>query len=151
MNEIRAIELPVTGSEDLRAEARKEGYDFIETLVIEWASGQNRFDGVGEMLCGYFEGDEVIAVGGLTIDPFVGSPDVGRVRRVYVRPSRRRLGIGRALVEHLVAGASSSFRVIRLRAENEDAARLYERIGFEAIDDPNATHMLILNRNSVHQ
>lgn len=31
-----------------------------------------------------------------------------------------------------------------LRAENHHAARLYERLGFEPIADPNATHILHL-------
>jgi hypothetical protein len=31
---------------------------------------------------------------------------------------------------------------VRLRAENDDAARLYERIGFSLLDSPDATHLL---------
>ena len=38
MISIRKIELPVPGMERLQSEARDEGYDFIETLVEEWAS-----------------------------------------------------------------------------------------------------------------
>ena len=44
---IQKIELPVPGIERLVAEAREEGYDFIETLVDEWASVENRFDAPG--------------------------------------------------------------------------------------------------------
>ena len=52
---IQKIELPVPGIERLLAEAREEGYDFIETLVDEWASAENRFDAVesgkADLLC----------------------------------------------------------------------------------------------------
>ena len=41
---IRKIELPVSGIEQLQAEARAEGYNFIDRLVEEWASAKNRFD-----------------------------------------------------------------------------------------------------------
>jgi hypothetical protein len=53
MISIRKIELPLPGLECLRSEARDEGYDFIETLVEEWASASNRFDAPGEALCGH--------------------------------------------------------------------------------------------------
>jgi hypothetical protein len=44
---------------------------------------------------------------------------------------------------HLIEAAMQSFRCVRLRAENTDAARLYERIGFSPIANPDATHMLV--------
>jgi hypothetical protein len=52
---IRKIELPIPGIERLQQEACDEGYDFIETLVEEWASATNRFRGPGEILCGYVD------------------------------------------------------------------------------------------------
>lgn len=138
---IDKIELPVTGLEQLRLEARNEGYTFLDTLAEDWESGTNRFDARGEILCGYFDRGLLAAVGGLNCDPFEGCPDVGRIRRVFVRSEWRNRGIGRALVEHLIEEARRNFSSVRLRAENADAARLYERLGFVAIDDPNATHV----------
>jgi len=32
---------------------------------------------------------------------------------------------------------------VRLRAENADAARLYERIGFVPVSNPDATHIIL--------
>src|SRR5258708_4859511 len=139
---IEPIRLPVPGIEELRREAREEGYNFLETLVEEWASGANRFDGPGELLYGAIGDGLVVAVGGLNRDPFAGRDEVGRVRRVYVRPGWRNRGIGEALVNRLVEHARQSFREVRLRAENEHAARLYERLGFSRCDDPHATHSL---------
>jgi GNAT superfamily N-acetyltransferase len=139
---IQKIELPVHGLEILAEEAQAEGYEFIATLLEEWASAENRFDGPGEVFCGHMEGDGVTAVGGLNCDPFAARPDVGRIRKVYVRPAWRGKGVGGALVTHLVGQARQHFRCVRLRAENAGAARLYERLGFEQVDSPDATHML---------
>src|SRR6202795_4742571 len=91
------IELPIPGIERLQQEACDEGYDFIETLVEDWATGTNRFDAPGETLCGSLDQGLLVAVGGLNCDPFAGRPDMGRIRRVYVRSAWRNRGIGRAL------------------------------------------------------
>ena len=148
MTPIQKIQLPAPGIEQLQTEAREEGYDFIETLIDEWATGVNRFEAPGEILCGYFDQGQLVAVGGLTIDPFVHGSDTGRIRRVYVRSAWRNQGVGRALVSALIEEARKNFRNVRLRAENADAARLYERLGFIPIDDPDATHNLSFENHS---
>ena len=140
MIEIRNIELPAAGFEELHAEARAEGFDFMDTLLDDWLDGSNRFDAPGEALCGVFEQERLIAVGGLNVDPFLNDPEVGRVRRVYVRAAWRNKGIGAALVMALVERAKASFRHVRLRAESADAGRLYERLGFAALESADATH-----------
>jgi GNAT superfamily N-acetyltransferase len=142
MISIETITLPIAGMDILRAEARNEGYRFIETLLEEWATAKNRFEASGEILCGYLDQRQLVAVGGLTRDPFAGDPDTGRIRRVYVRSAWRNKGIGRALVTTLVDHARLNFHRVRLRAVSGPAVRLYEEIGFSAIDDPNATHIL---------
>jgi GNAT superfamily N-acetyltransferase len=148
MISIQKIELPLPGMESLQSEALAEGYDFVQTLVEQWASAENRFDAPGEMLCGHLDQGLLVAVGGLNCDPFAGRPDVGRIRRVYVRPAWRNKGIGRALVISLIEQARTHFRCVRLRAENADAARLYERIAFTPIADPDATHILIFEETA---
>src|SRR5271168_3003974 len=119
---VRKIMLPEPGVEILQSEAQVEGYDFIEALVEDWESGTNRFDAPGEALCGCLDQGLLVAVGGLNCDPFAGRPDVGRIRRVYVRPAWRNRGIGRALVTALVDEARTHFACVRLRAENAGAA-----------------------------
>jgi len=126
----------------LQQEALNEGYLFLERLVEDWASGENRFDAPGEILCGCFDQGLLVAVGGLNCDPFAGRSDVGRIRRVYVRQAWRNRGIGETLVRTLITRARKNFRYVRLRAENPRAAQLYERIGFSAIADARATHIL---------
>jgi GNAT superfamily N-acetyltransferase len=148
MISVRKIELPVPGIEVLQSEARDEGYDFIATLVEEWASGKNRFDAPGEALYGHLEEGLLVAVGGLNCDPFAGRPDMGRIRRVYVRNAWRNQGIGRALVAALVNEARIHFSCVRLRAENAGAARLYESMGFVPIASPDATHILFFAKTS---
>jgi GNAT superfamily N-acetyltransferase len=142
--QICKIGLPITGLDELRAEARAEGYNFIERLANEWQSRMNRFDAPGEMLCGHLENGLLVATGGLNRDPFAGRAEVGRIRRVYVRPAWRGKGIGTALLSVLIEEARRNFSCVRLRAENPGAARLYERLGFESIADANATHILTL-------
>lgn len=142
MISIRKIELPVPGLERLQSEARDEGYDFIDTLVEEWVTATNRFEGPGEALCGHLDQTLLVAVGGLNCDPFAGRPDMGRIRRVYVRAAWRNQGIGTALMKALIDQAATHFRCVRLRAENAGAARLYENMGFAPIASPDATHIL---------
>ena len=127
----------------LGTDALVEGYDFVDTLVDEWVSGENHFDRRGETLLGCFDdsAQELIGVGGLNIDPFAGDDGLGRIRKVYIRPRWRNQGIGKALVAALVEEARKSFQNVRLRAENSNAARLYERLGFVSIIDPDATHI----------
>ena len=144
---IRKIELPIPGIERLQQEACDEGYDFIETLVKEWESATNRFHGPGEILCGYVDEGLLVAVGGLNCDPFAGRPDMGRIRRVYVRSAWRNRGIGRTLVAVLVDHARTHFSCVRLRAENALAASLYESMGFVPIESPDASHMLSLDKS----
>jgi GNAT superfamily N-acetyltransferase len=143
MIEIQKIELPLPGIERLRSEALAEGYDFVQTLTEQWASAENRFDAPGETLCGHLDQGLLVAVGALNIDPFAGQPDMGRIRKVYVRPAWRNRGVGRALVTTLVEEARKSFRSVRLRAENANAARLYESVGFTPIANLDASHILI--------
>jgi GNAT superfamily N-acetyltransferase len=139
---IQKIELPLAGMEYLQSEAKAEGYGFIETLVEQWASAENRFDAPGEILCGHLDQGLLVAVGALNIDPFARSTEIGRLRKIYVRPAWRNKGVGRALVTTLVEEARTHFRYVRLRAENANAARLYERIGFAPVESPDATHIL---------
>ena len=71
-------------------------------------------------------------------------PDIGRIRRVYVMPGWRDQGVGRSLVTVLIEHARQNFRCLGLRADNPNAARLYESIGFLPCSNANATHTLTL-------
>jgi GNAT superfamily N-acetyltransferase len=143
---IQPIELPVSGIERLREEALEEGFRFVERLCEEWRNGENRFAAPGEALYGCVGAAGVVAVGGLNRDPFEGRAEVGRLRRVYVRPAWRKQGIGEALVRALIEQAWPRFGSLHLRTDQAAAARLYERLGFVRSSIPDATHVLRLDR-----
>jgi ribosomal protein S18 acetylase RimI-like enzyme len=51
---------------------------------------------------------------------------------MYVRPSARKAGVGRRLVETIIEFARQRVELIQLSvvSDNEQARRLYERLGF---------------------
>ena len=67
-----------------------EGYDFIRKLWDEYQSGVNRFNAQGAVLIGVYDGDTLIAIGGVHPDPYLTQATIGRVRHVYVLPEHRR-------------------------------------------------------------
>ena len=122
-----------------------EGFRFLVRLREEHASGVNRFDGEGEVLLGVWSGVELVAVGGLNRDPYGGGPRAGRIRHVYVHPSARRAGVGRAVVRELIGRAGPCFDELVLRTDTVEAARFYEAIGFRTEGEiEGATHRLSL-------
>lgn len=121
-------------------EAVAEGFRFLTRLIAEWESGANRFDQQGECLLGVFRNGRLIAIGGLSCDPFAG-PDTGRLRRVYVALASRGQNVGKALVQHLLELACEHFRVVRLSTDTPEGAAFYLRCGFQPIQDDYATHV----------
>jgi GNAT superfamily N-acetyltransferase len=87
--------LPV-GFDALRAEALAEGFRQVERLAADWEAGKTRFDRAGETLLAARLSGVLVGIGGLTMEPVV----LGalRMRRFYVRPAFRRIGVGRQLV-----------------------------------------------------
>jgi len=65
------------------------------------------------------------------------SPEIGEIKRVYVRPAFRRNGVGRALIEAVIAAARLiGYRKLRLETASfmESAQALYRSLGFELIE-----------------
>ena len=89
------------GLESLAEEACKEGFNFLERLVQEWNDGTNRFDAPGQVLFAACDGDTIVGTAGLTRQ----GPALGRVRRVYVHPERRKQGIAAALMAEVLGFA----------------------------------------------
>jgi GNAT superfamily N-acetyltransferase len=113
--------------EAMRAEARGEGYAFLDRLANDWASGAIRFDRPGEALLAAYSDGVLAAIGGITIDPVL--PDALRMRRFYVRSAFRRIGIGREIAQVLLERASRSVRVVTLNAA-VDSVPFWEAVGF---------------------
>ncbi|MFL9853611.1 Acetyltransferase (GNAT) family protein [Pseudomonas chlororaphis] len=124
----------------LEAEAVAEGFRFLTRLVADWKSGANRFDQPGECLLGAFRDGHLIAIGGLSYDPYAG-PDIGRLRRVYVARAVRGQSVGKALVQRLLEYAAQRFSVVRLSTDTPEGAAFYLRCGFQPIQDDFATHV----------
>ncbi|NWC47413.1 GNAT family N-acetyltransferase [Pseudomonas edaphica] len=112
---------------------------FLTRLVSEWENGTLRFDKPGECLLGVFRHDLLIAIGGVSRDPY-SNPDTGRLRRVYVAPSMRRHNVGKALVERLLEHAAAHFQQVHLTTDTPEAAAFYLRCGFHQITNGTATH-----------
>ncbi|WP_086935995.1 GNAT family N-acetyltransferase [Pseudomonas sp. GM78] len=123
----------------LEAEAVTEGFRFLTRLVADWKNGSNRFNQPGECLLGAFRDGQLIAIGGLSYDPYAG-PDIGRLRRVYVARVSRGQNVGKALVQQLLAYAAGRFRVVRLSTDTPEGAAFYLRCGFQQIHNDFATH-----------
>jgi GNAT superfamily N-acetyltransferase len=135
-------ECPDVGALSERAES--EGYRFVKRAVREWQAGTNRFSRPGEGLYLAWAGDRVIGVCGVSVDPYLDDSTVARLRHVYVHPEHRRRRVAAALVARCLADASATFGRIRLRTSNPIADSFYRSIGFEAIDEQDATHAAAL-------
>lgn len=133
------------GIEELNALANLEGLRFVARLVEEFRSGSNTFSDPGEALFEVRVSGELVAIGGLNVDPYTSSRCVGRVRRTYVHPECRSRGIGMALIEAIERHARGRFSLLRLRTESEAASRFYIRAGFSPVTGvPEASHVKLL-------
>jgi GNAT superfamily N-acetyltransferase len=129
MSEFQRIQrLPTDPLAPLLAASTAEGFRFVERLTCEWQEGKARFDGPGELLLAAYHGSSIVAIGGLTADPYTNEPGLGRLRHLYVRPDARRRGIGKRLVQALERAALETYRALVLRIDTETAARFYEAI-----------------------
>jgi ribosomal protein S18 acetylase RimI-like enzyme len=80
-----------------------------------------------------FDGDRAFGIGCLRR---IGT-DTAEIKRMYVEPAYRRRGIGRAILDQLIAGASArGYAVIRLDSPDfmTAAHALYRSRGFVGID-----------------
>jgi len=109
---------------EMLAESEAAGYRFLRRVVNEWESGANRFSRPGEALLVAEMSGRWVGICGLSIDPYLDDPRVGRVRNVYVLADCRRAGIGRRLVEEAIALARGHFDRLLLRGEEPGPARL---------------------------
>lgn len=120
----------------------REGFSFVERLVREWQSGENRFAAPREVFFFLYRDGALAGFGGLNVDPYAGDTSVGRVRHVYVDPSLRGGGLGGRLVRAIVGAARPGFG--RLRLATRQAAAFYENLGFVPTAEEGATHVMEL-------
>lgn len=128
---------------DLAASAAAEDFRMLDVLARDWADGAARFDSPGEALfAARDDAGRLLGIGGTTRDPWA---DALRMRRFYVGPAARGLGVGRALALAAMDQArGAGVTVLRLRAP-DSAFAFWQGLGFAPLQgDPQATHALVL-------
>jgi len=139
------VALPEAELKPLLKESRTQGFEFVDRLAAEYANGTNLFDGPGEALFGVIYDGSLVAIGGLNRDPYARDDHTGRVRRVYVLDEWRSQGVGRLLVERIIAEARQHFRLLTLRTLSEQADGFYRALGFRTEPKRDgATHHMVL-------
>jgi len=116
---------PAEASEELLAESEQEGFRFVRRAKEEWLSGVNTFSKKGEAFFGIFDDSRLLAIGGINC----GSDRLGRLRRCYVCRKARRQGLGRQLVQHILAFAQPHYSQVGLCCDTDAADRFYRAVG----------------------
>ncbi len=136
----RLFSLP-DGFDRILSDAEAEGIDNMAVLQNEWRDGSNRFQREGEILALATLGGEIAGIGGITHD-FVDARWL-RMRRFYVRPDFRRLGVGRQIALFVLDHALAIERPIALYAGGTEAEAFWPALGFAPIVRVNTTHVFV--------
>jgi RimJ/RimL family protein N-acetyltransferase len=120
---------------ELRLEALTNNPDaFSSTIDIERDRPLNRFAArlAENFVLGAFDGERPVGIAGFYVQPGPKHAHKGMLWGMYVRPEMRGAGIGRVLVETIVAHARDQVEILQLFvvADNLPARRLYQSIGF---------------------
>lgn len=143
MEIVSVKELKLEEIEDLVELSLAEGYLFLERLVNEWISGENRFNKGNENLYQIKIDGKVIGIGGINKNPYTDDEKNGRIRHFYIHPKYRRKGIGTELIKTILR--NQDYEKITLRTDKEEASKFYESIGFIRIKDSiTDTHEIVL-------
>ena len=90
----------------------------------------------GELLLA--RNDQGHTIGCVAVRPLLDLDKVCEMKRLYIRPSGRNLGLGRrlinAIVEHATKFGYLEMRLDTLPSRMQEAISLYKRLGFEEID-----------------
>src|SRR5205085_540219 len=111
----------------------------LDRLDADWRSGAVRFDRADEMLLAVYVDEDLVGIGGLTMDP--AAPGALRVRRVFFRKRVRRGGIGSRLAMALLKAAAGAGRPITVNAA-AGSARFWQSLGFVPDASDGHTHVL---------
>jgi len=119
---------PEAFTSDAPAEGLRRAEDYLPRLGLERSDG-------GHLLLGAFLGSDLVGAIGLERDARAKVRHIGHVVGMMVRDAVQRGGIGRALLDALVAearhGAGLEMLTLTVTDGNAPAVRLYERAGFE--------------------
>ena len=130
---------------NLDCEAAGEGHTMVNNLLSDYSSGVNRFNGTGEKLIVYSIDNEIVGICGLNDEP--ANKKTGRIRRLYVLPHLRQMGIATKLVQYLISHAKAYFDYVVVNIGELPVAGFYCSMGFQIVDHTTYTHILRLNSN----
>jgi ribosomal protein S18 acetylase RimI-like enzyme len=103
-------------------------FEFEDKLDVAWFAGRLESSHV----MGAFRDGELVGMAGFAIQQGEKNAHKGRLWSMYVRPSSRKLGVGRLLVSTVLNVARDNVELIQLSVvrENRPARSLYESVGF---------------------
>jgi len=124
-------DIPLADLAPLIEESEAAGFRFLTGQWNDGTSGRNRFDQVGGTLFVAEVDGKVVGVCGINKNPYDAASQSGRVHRLYFAETRRRTGVGRALVLRVIQAAIGHFSDLTVRTDNPDADVLCRILGFE--------------------
>jgi GNAT superfamily N-acetyltransferase len=125
----RVVEDLPQGFPALRALADAEGVRNMAILTAQWAEPDNPFRDPGALFAAFADG-KLAGVGGVMPQTVRDRPAM-RMRRLYVAPGARRLGVGRLLAAAMMQQGLQSADILISNALATDAAPLFwEAMGF---------------------
>lgn len=99
-----------------------------------WAARMSEGPGASELVCGAFDGEELVGAAGLSFEQRERTRHKAILFGLYVRPAARGQGVARRLVDAVLDEARSSplTEVVQLTVteSNSAAVQLYTRCGF---------------------
>jgi RimJ/RimL family protein N-acetyltransferase len=121
---------------EIRLEGLQHDPDaFSSTFEDERAQPLSFFEQrlIDSAVFGAFRGPELLGVAGFRVQPGPKHGHKGLLWGMYVRPAARQTGIGRRLVEAVIAHARGEVELLQLSviSDNRPARRLYASLGFE--------------------
>ena len=117
--------------------ARKEGYDLIDKLIEEYRTGKNCFSQNNEFLACAYDGNKLIACGGLNQQWGDNGIEerIGRVRRFYVHPKYRQHGVGKQLLAYLEQLVRPFYSALCLQTDTKLAASFYQKQNYVFVEN----------------
>lgn len=138
---VRVVEALPDGFETLADAARVEGVHNMAALAEQWGDDGAAFAEPGALFAAYVEGD-LAGVGGVTPQSGLVEPAM-RMRRLYVAPAFRRLGVGQTLAGAMIQQGLQAAHLLTANAQASDSAPpFWEAMGFEWVDAAGFTHQL---------
>lgn len=131
----------------LASAAAAEDIPVVKNVIANWQDSSQRFDQPGELLLiasadvGENATSTPIGIGGLSQCPHI--PGAFRVRRFYIHPAWRRLGVARAIAKRTIDHGSTHADMLTCNARASSAAApFWESMGFLSSKRPGITHTL---------